>query len=122
MAAGKADGWVWRPHAAAGENANPLHHPEEGWQLDNRLPAATSRAMTGFPRGLMLGIATIAVPMGLLWAGQGMGWIAWPASSFMIGARIWTAIGLVLAAAGLAAIGLLTRKPKGMREKKRRRR
>jgi hypothetical protein len=78
--------------------------------------------MTGFPRGLMLGIATIAVPMGLLWAGQGMGWIAWPASSFMIGARIWTAIGLVLAAAGLAAIGLLTRKPKGMREKKRRRR
>ena len=35
-------------------------------------------------RIVMLVIGTLAVLMGLLWLGQGLGIVRWPASSFMI--------------------------------------
>ena len=35
---------------------------------------------------LMLVVGTLAVLMGLLWIGQGLGYVRWPAESFMISA------------------------------------
>lgn len=55
-------------------------------------------------RGLMLLIGILAVPMGLLWIGQGLGLIMWPASSFMLAERQWAVNGAILAAAGLGFI------------------
>jgi hypothetical protein len=51
---------------------------------------------------MILGIA--AVLMGLLWIGQGLGIVQWPASSFMIDQRPWVARGAVLAVVGAALI------------------
>ncbi len=49
-------------------------------------------------------IGALMVAMGLLWIGQGLGYIHWPASSFMLNQRPWAVRGLSLAVAG---IGLL---------------
>ena len=49
---------------------------------------------------LIIGLAAIAV--GGLWIGQGLGYVAWPASSFMIRQTQWAYYGAALAAAGLA--------------------
>ncbi|MGJ3648823.1 hypothetical protein ACLB0R_10155 [Sphingomonas sp. GlSt437] len=49
-------------------------------------------------------IGVLALLMGLLWVGQGLGHIHWPASSFMLDQRPWAVRGAVLAAVGLAAI------------------
>jgi hypothetical protein len=51
---------------------------------------------------LILGIA--ALLMGLLWIGQGAGFIHWPASSFMIDQRPWVPRGAILAVVGLVLI------------------
>ena len=51
---------------------------------------------------LILGI--FAVLMGLLWIGQGLGLIQWPASSFMIDQRPWVTRGVLLALVGLVLI------------------
>lgn len=51
---------------------------------------------------MLVGILMIA--MGLLWVGQGMGYIHWPASSDMLDQSIWAVYGLVLALAGAAVI------------------
>ena len=42
--------------------------------------------------------------MGLLWIGQGSGYIHWPASSFMLEQRIWMLWGVLLAIAGIVLI------------------
>lgn len=42
--------------------------------------------------------------MGLLWLGQGSGYIQWPASSFMIEQRIWMLWGALLAVVGIVLI------------------
>ncbi len=47
-------------------------------------------------------LGALAVIMGLLWVGQGLGIVAWPSSSFMIDERPWA-----LRGAGLAVFGLL---------------
>jgi hypothetical protein len=52
----------------------------------------------------VLGI--LALVMGLLWAGQGMGIIRWPAGSFMIDAAQWTFRGGALALGGAILIWL----------------
>ena len=44
------------------------------------------------------GVAALLV--GLLWIGQGLGVVRWPASSFMIDMRPWAIRGLVLALIG----------------------
>ena len=49
-------------------------------------------------------IGVIAVLVGLLWVGQGTGYIRWPASSFMIDTKIWAWYGLALAVAGAGLI------------------
>ena len=49
-------------------------------------------------------VGVIAVLMGLLWVGQGLGWIHWPASSFMLEKPDWSVRGAILAVAGAAAI------------------
>lgn len=46
-------------------------------------------------------VATLAILMGLLWIGQGLGYLHWPASSFMLDQRPWA-----LRGAGLAVIGV----------------
>ena len=47
-------------------------------------------------------IGIIALAMGLLWMGQGLGHVRWPASSFMIDERPWIYYG-----AGMAVLGIL---------------
>lgn len=46
----------------------------------------------------------LALAMGLLWIGQGLGLVLWPSSSFMLDRRIWALWGALLAVAGAAAI------------------
>ena len=50
-----------------------------------------------------------AVLMGLLWIGQGLGLIMWPASSFMLADRQWAYNGAILAAVGLLVFVLVRR-------------
>lgn len=50
---------------------------------------------------LMVAGALLAL-MGLLWIGQGLGYIQWPRSSFMLDQRAWADRG-----AGVAALGLV---------------
>ncbi len=46
------------------------------------------------------GLGLLMILMGLLWIGQGLNIIRWPASSFMIGAPQWSWNGLALAGVG----------------------
>ena len=52
----------------------------------------------------LLLIGASAVLVGLLWIGQGTGYVRWPATSFMIGARAWAWYGLALAIIGVGLI------------------
>ena len=58
---------------------------------------------------ILLVMGVVAVAMGLLWVGQGAGWIQWPASSFMIDQRPWIGRGAALALVGVVLI-LLSRR------------
>ncbi|MBY0284557.1 MAG: hypothetical protein K2W81_11415 [Sphingomonas sp.] len=49
-------------------------------------------------------IGALMMTMGLLWIGQGLGYVRWPASSFMIDQRPWAVRGLSLAVAGLGLL------------------
>jgi hypothetical protein len=53
---------------------------------------------------LVLILGVLCLLMGLLWIGQGLGVVRWPASSFMIDMRPWALRGAVLAIAGAAMI------------------
>ena len=54
---------------------------------------------------LILKVAgVVAVVMGLLWIGQGMGAMDWLSSSFMNGDRTWAVRGALLAAGGAVLI------------------
>ena len=52
----------------------------------------------------LLVVGFIAVLVGRLWIGQGTGYVRWPASSFMIDARVWAWYGVALAVVGVALI------------------
>ena len=54
-------------------------------------------------------VGVLAVLMGLLWIGQGLGLIMWPASSFMLADRQWAYNGAILAAVGLLVFVLVRR-------------
>ncbi len=56
---------------------------------------------------LILGV--LAVLMGLLWTGQGLGIIMWPKSSFMLADKQWAVNGSILAGFGLILIWLARR-------------
>jgi len=45
-------------------------------------------------------IGILALAMGLLWMGQGSGYIPWPKSSFMINQTRWIYYGAALAVVG----------------------
>jgi uncharacterized membrane protein len=51
---------------------------------------------------LLIGIVVLA--MGLLWVGQGLGYVQWPANSFMIRQPVWSYYGIGLAVVGLIII------------------
>ncbi len=51
---------------------------------------------------LMTILGVLCVLVGLLWIGQGLGIVRWPASSFMIDMRPWAIRGAVLAIVGIA--------------------
>ena len=55
-------------------------------------------------RTIVLIVGVAATLMGLLWIGQGLGYIHWPASSFMLDQRPWADRGAVLAVVGLLCI------------------
>jgi hypothetical protein len=57
-------------------------------------------------RIVMIVAGVIAVLMGLLWIGQGSGYVAWPASSFMINQTQWGYYGIALALFGVLLIYL----------------
>ena len=50
-----------------------------------------------------------ALLIGLLWVGQGLGFIHWPESSFMLDQRPWATRGAVLAITGVVVIALSRR-------------
>ncbi len=56
----------------------------------------------------MRAVATIfgvlAIAMGLLWIGQGLGIVMWPSSSFMLADKQWAVNGALLAAVGALAL------------------
>jgi uncharacterized membrane protein len=49
-------------------------------------------------------IGVLLVLVGVLWIGQGTGYVHWPADSFMIDERPWAIRGLGLALVGVALI------------------
>lgn len=55
-------------------------------------------------------IGGLAILMGLLWIGQGLGYVMWPASSFMLEQKIWAMWGTILAAVGIGMITFARRR------------
>lgn len=59
---------------------------------------------------VLLIVGIVVMLAGLLWTGQGLGWIMWPASSFMLAQIKWAYIGGATALAGLALIAYARRR------------
>lgn len=55
-------------------------------------------------RNILVVVGVLATLMGLLWIGPGLGYIHWPASSFMLDQRPWADRGAALAVVGLLLI------------------
>ena len=55
-------------------------------------------------RALALVAGVVLLAFGLLFAGQGLGIILWPASSFMLAQREWAVYGALIALAGVALL------------------
>ena len=55
-------------------------------------------------------LGIVALLMGALWIGQGMGLVNWPASSFMIDQRPWATRGAFLALFGLVLLAASRRR------------
>ncbi|MCP3733349.1 hypothetical protein M9979_00420 [Sphingomonas sp. RP10(2022)] len=55
-------------------------------------------------RPVLLSIGVLLTLVGLLWIGQGLGYVHWPQSSFMLDQRPWADRGAALAVAGLLLI------------------
>ena len=71
-----------------------------------------TRRESCYPRAMrtaLLIVGLLAVAMGLLWIGQGLGWILWPKSSFMLNQPKWSWYGTALALGGVVAIFLARR-------------
>ena len=62
-------------------------------------------------RAILTALGVVLVLVGLLWIGQGLGIVRWPASSFMIDQSPWVTRGALLAVVGvaLALLGRRTR-------------
>jgi hypothetical protein len=55
-------------------------------------------------RSALLAVGLLALTIGLLWIGQGLGLVAWPKTSFMINEIQWAGYGAALGAVGLILI------------------
>ncbi len=55
-------------------------------------------------KGLIVALGVLLGLVGLLWIGQGLGVVRWPASSFMIDQSAWVTRGAILAVTGLVLI------------------
>lgn len=55
-------------------------------------------------RPVFLVVGVLAMVAGLFFAAQGMGWIMWPAQSFMLAQSEWVVRGLLLALVGLLLV------------------
>jgi hypothetical protein len=55
-------------------------------------------------RPVLLSVGVLMALMGMLWIGQGLGYVHWPESSFMLDQRPWADRGVALAVAGLLLI------------------
>ena len=63
-------------------------------------------------RPILLILGVLMTLMGLLWIGQGLGYINWPASSSMLQKRVWADYGAALAVAGLLLLLVARRLPR----------
>lgn len=61
-------------------------------------------------------LSVLATLMGLLWIGQGLGYIHWPASSFMLDQRPWAIRGIVLVVVA-GGVGLLGQRLSSARQR-----
>lgn len=57
-------------------------------------------------RLLIMVVGLLCLLMGLLWIGQGLGFIRWPESSFMIDVSDWALRGAILAILGAVMIAI----------------
>jgi uncharacterized membrane protein len=55
-------------------------------------------------RLLVVLAGALCLAMGLLWIGQGLGYVRWPAESFMIDVSDWATRGAILAILGAVMI------------------
>jgi hypothetical protein len=55
-------------------------------------------------RPILLILGVLVTLMGMLWIGQGLGYVHWPRSSFMLDQRPWADRGAALAVFGLLMI------------------
>ncbi|USR01455.1 hypothetical protein [Sphingomonas aerolata] len=55
-------------------------------------------------RPILMAIGVLCALMGFLWIGQGLGYVHWPRSSFMLDQRPWADRGAALAVLGLVLI------------------
>ena len=55
-------------------------------------------------RAVLMALGVLLTLMGLLWIGQGLGYVQWPRSSFMLDQRPWANRGAVLAVVGLLLV------------------
>lgn len=62
-------------------------------------------------RRVVMIVGAILAFVGLFWLGQGMGFIRWPTSSFMIDQYLWVVIGSVVAALGFLLVLIARRLP-----------
>ena len=61
-------------------------------------------------KAALLIVGGLALLMGLLWIGQGLGYVHWPASSFMLDQRPWAIRGAVLSMIGVTLIVISRRR------------
>jgi hypothetical protein len=60
-------------------------------------------------RKLLLAVGVVAILIGLIWIGQGIGYFPYPRSSFMINDVAWAYYGAALAVVGLVAVAVSRR-------------
>ncbi|HKX78806.1 MAG TPA: hypothetical protein VJM34_09830 [Novosphingobium sp.] len=60
-------------------------------------------------RWLLQFLGILALVMGLLWVGQGLGAVNWPSTSFMLEDREWAVNGAALALVGICLLWLAGR-------------
>lgn len=66
----------------------------------------------GALRPVLFSLGILLTLMGLLWIGQGLGYIDWPASSFMLRQRVWADYGAAMSVAGLLMLLVGRRLPR----------